>query len=275
MRRYVDYLPQLREWDKNVRELRSKVASNPDDWESMYNLVSILRSVDVRYSNGGSDKDEIFVVGKHLLKVLRNIIDKSNEGDENFEVQQVLCLAEDVIGSTEFMADKFLDSVKTYSTLINHGYCNNNILYHAMESRASANIVLGKYEDVVHDALYLIEHDKEHYFSHGIKSLVRILSVKDIDEDIVPRGWEFIISKVDELIPVWRDRLTSSTSVSSKRVASLHLNQLLRAKYHYYEKEKEYAKAFQFLVESNQFKTLQSSVSSKKNLEISRHEKGI
>ena len=93
------------------------------------------------------------------------------------------------------------------------------------------------------DALFLLENDSIYLFSSAVSVLVRVVNVK---EQYVPGGWDFIMSKVDELITIWEDVEKRSIADSEKLHALHHLQILCRATYYYLEEKKEYQGAFNF-----------------------------
>ena len=252
VRRYMN-LPELQETDKKLKEIRSRVASNPNDWMAIYELTMTLKSLGF---NGGTDHEEILLAGNRVLELAEMSLSSMVNDSASIQLQQVVCQMNLSLGIVEFLSDKFLDSIKSYSKVTDNGHCPNAFTYNAKESRASAYIVLGLHEEAVSDGLYLIENDDELYFSHAMKTLSRVLSIKGIRKEIVPGGWDFLVTKADELIPVWQEKLASATSPVSKKHAAQHLNQMYRVKFTYHEIMEDYSMAYHFLTESTKYKLI-------------------
>ena len=253
-RRYLD-APEmgLHVTQQKLADLRKKVASNPNDWISLAGLIEELRTLDKVVSAGGIDKEEIILCSKRFI----SLVSTSANAENNSQLKEFVCGISLGMGITEFMADKFMDSIDTYSKAIDSGFCNQLQIFNLMDSRITSYIVFGMYEEIVRDSFYIMDNDKEHFFtSNAVNALVRVLSLKDIGVKLVPGGWDILMKRVDEFIPTFLAKVSSTTDGALKQRTSLDLARMYRAKFSYYEKIKDYPTAYQYLEESIKHKGL-------------------
>ena len=110
-------------------------------------------------------------------------------------------------------------------------------------------ITLGMYDEAVKDAMYVLDHDDQWLFGSALSALVRIVGTKEGKKSIA-RGWEYIMEKVDELLPKVQQRLSSSKDPDRQL---RQMRDLYRTKYHYFEKMKNYKVAFEYLKKAQTF----------------------
>ena len=95
------------------------------------------------------------------------------------------CLLQYRVGLVKYTSNRFLDSVDSYSRVLELGFCEKAQEFNAIESRASSYLVLSQFDKAVDDALFLLENDSIYLFSSAVSVLVRVANVK---EQYVPCG---------------------------------------------------------------------------------------
>ena len=106
-------------------------------------------------------------------------------GNSMKEYQMMTCLLQYRVGLVKYTSNRFLDSVDSYSRVLELGFCEKAQEFNAIESRASSYLVLSQFDKAVDDALFLLENDSIYLFSSAVSVLVRVANVK---EQYVPCG---------------------------------------------------------------------------------------
>jgi len=164
-------------------------------------------------------------------------------------VDGLLCVVYTSLGKVLYMASMFEDAV---------GAMNQALIYKpndldALNQRASTYIILGKYKEAAEDYVSTLALDKSRIFADAFTGLAKVLTAK---EEVVPGGWNTLVSILNEHIPnvLLKWQQSSNTPELRSRTAD-HLKRMHLAMFQYYDvKVNDTDLAWMHLEKAQQFK---------------------
>ena len=158
------------------------------------------------------------------------------------------------LGKQYYMADMFEEAVKAYDAALKIDTTYIDALHH----RASALLVLGKYELAGMDFEKVLNIDNGMTVPEAITGMARILRATNSSE------WDFLINMIDKSLPSLEKKVLSITGGGSTEAQQIKVSiiEILKrmhwAKFSFYEsKQKLYKdKAWYHLSKGNQYKML-------------------
>jgi len=242
--------------DNKIEELRRKVRSDPEDVNLLARLSMALKARDVQFADGGTDTDENLLCMHRTVDLLRHKLENSSisENERNM-YQNMICQSYVSLGFVLFKSERYQDAASIFSEGLDLGFCEMPWQFNMMETRSSANIVLGNYEDAVKDQLFILENDDSYFFTDSINGLVRVLGTKS-GRALVPGGWKMLMSKVDDLLIKWNATFKEMKNSQGLQSTAKVLHRLHLSKFHYFEKQKDFETAFDQLQIAQEYKQL-------------------
>jgi tetratricopeptide (TPR) repeat protein len=253
----------------NIDRLRDE---HREDTENVYKAVALadaLRMYDIQYHDGGTFQEEAIETYRKIIQQSVNKREQmlSNEEETNRSLSGMVDVNEEIImeytarsidgflcalysalGKTYFMANMFEKAVESYSS------CLDLDAYYldAVSSRGSTRIILGLYEDAAQDFMTVIERDHKRRFQDVFTGLGRVLQAK---EDAVPGGWEPMIQKLDEMIPLLDSQYETMEHPEGKSAIATTLNRFYHVMFLYHDvKTKNIDAAWDSLWKSYEYK---------------------
>ena len=220
-------------------------------------LAELLRRKDITYHDGGSVRGEavqryqeaiqmllsrradMIAQGQSTTEIpdttLAEIIQTQYGGDEFFindykrkSVDGLLCYVYSSLGKVFFMANMLEDGVDAATKAL--GYKPHDL--DAMNGRGSSLFILGKYKEAAEDYTNVLKYDKNRIFAEAITGLSKVLVAK---EEVVPGGWDTLLSILEEHIPhVYEEWQSASYSPDLKRGYADQLKWMHLAMFQYF-----------------------------------------
>lgn len=135
-----------------------------------------MKARDVNFADGGTDTDEILLCMHRAVDLLNRELESSSRTEnERRQYQYGICQAYVGLGFVLFKSERYQNAANIYSKGLDLDFCDLPLRFNMMETRASANIILGKYEEAVRDQMYLLENDDTYFFTEAINGLIRVL----------------------------------------------------------------------------------------------------
>lgn len=232
----------------NIDRLRDEHREEPEDVYIAVALADALRMYDVQYSDGGTlqeeaigtyrkiiqqslnKREQMLSNGEETNRSLSGMMDVNEEIMSEYTARSIdgfLCALYSALGKTYFMANMFEKAVDSYSS------CLDLYPYYldAVSSRGSSRIILGLYEDAAQDFMTVVERDHKRRFLDVFTGLARVLQAK---EDAVPGGWEPMIQKLDEMIPLLESQYEAMEN-PGKGVIAKTLNRFYHVMFLYHD----------------------------------------
>ena len=125
------------------------------DGNALFKLAVELSIRDRAVSDGDSEVEGILLISERAINVMSHEIKTGNLMNE---YKMMTCLLQYRVGLVKYMSNRFLDSVDSYSRVLELGFCEKAQEFNAIESRASSYLVLSQYDKAVYDALFLLEN---------------------------------------------------------------------------------------------------------------------
>jgi tetratricopeptide (TPR) repeat protein len=143
-------------------------------------------------------------------------------------VDGLLCSLYTNKGKVYFLASMFEKAEEHYSKALEI----EPLYLDAVGARGSCRIILGKFPEAGQDLLTVIELDENRFFMDAFTGIARVLAAK---ESAVPQGWEPVITKVHELIPIFTSRYEALDDHSGKNMLGGALDRLHHVLYTYHD----------------------------------------
>jgi tetratricopeptide (TPR) repeat protein len=253
----------------NIDRLRDEHRQGPEDLYKGVALADALRMYDIQYHDGGTFQEEAIQTYRNIIqqsldkrqqmqsngeetnRALSGTVDVNEEIMMEYTARSIdgfLCALYSALGKTYFMANMFEKAVEAYSS------CLQLEPYYldAVSSRGSSRIILGSYEAAAKDFITVIERDHTRRFQDVFTGLARVLQAK---EDAVPGGWELMIQKLDEMIPLLESQYKTMEHPEGKSVIANTLNRFYHVMFWYHDvKTKDIDAAWDSLWKSYEYK---------------------
>jgi tetratricopeptide (TPR) repeat protein len=219
--------------DQNINQLRSDYRSDVNNMHKALNLADALRHRDLIKHDGGSLQKEAIKTYKKAIKLIikeRNRVLSSggdirlskhgrfeNTAEEMFfsnedkSIQILLVSTYCSLGKQYFMANMFEKAVGAYDAALKleEGYID------ALNSRASASLILGKYHEAGSDYEKVLSLDQGNLLTEVFTGLTKVLIAK---EEAVSSGWDTMIGLLNELIPSQEKMISNLQGDSSDEI---------------------------------------------------------
>ena len=258
--------PERVRLNAKIDELRRDYQRDPTNIFKAIDIADALRIYDLQYHEGGTHEKEALEMYQKIVTMAeqrrQDMIDSGKPTDltesmdasitsVNDEISLdytsksadgLLCAVLTAQGKVYYMANMFEKAVESYSRCIEV----SRYYLDALSSRASALIILGRYEDAATDFMDVIQHDKRRMFFDAFTGLARVLAAK---EDATEEGWDGIIPLIEELIPQLQTKLDMFPQ--GKQTIAGALNRLNHVMFTYHDvKTKDYPIAWNYLTEA-------------------------
>jgi tetratricopeptide (TPR) repeat protein len=247
-----------------IQSFRKEHQRNPNDIYVAIALADTMRLYDMQFHEGGTYEQEAIRLYNEIIDMaftLRKNAISAGKATDDCNAQDIQSVPDEVTldylsksidglicsvytsqGKAYFMANMFERAVEAYDGCL-RGDIQQPYYLDALNSRASSLIVLGQYEEAGRDYLTVIQHDTKRLFIDSFTGMERILEAK---EDVVPGGWDSVLSTVENLIESLEFQL--KVEAQSKRTIAESLNRLYHFLFTYHDKKtKNYSVAFQHL----------------------------
>ena len=256
---------------EQIQSTKRQYQQNPNDIYVAIALADMMRMYDIQFHEGGTYEQEAMQLFHEIIDTARSRRDAMIAAGETTSVCAVpgitsvsdevaidypsksmdglLCAVYTSLGKLYFMANMFERAVEAYDMCLG-GTIQQPYYLDALNSRASSLLVLGKLKEASRDYLIVIQHDKNRLFIDAFTGMERVLDAKD---DVVPGGWDTVLSTVESLIPNFEFQL--NVEAQNKRGLADALNRLHHFLFTYHDKKtKNYTLAYQHLREGYEHK---------------------
>lgn len=261
--------PTRKKFLGNIERLKGEHEEDPENVFTAIALADALRMYDVQYHDGGTvqefaidtyrkiiqqsvtKRDQMISDGEETNRSLSGMVDVNEEIVMEYTARSIdgfLCALYSGLGKTYFMANMFEKAVESYSS------CLDLAPYYldCVSSRGSARIILGLYDEAAKDFMTVIERDHKRRFQDVFTGLARVLQAK---EDAVPGGWEPMIQKLDDMIPMLDSQYEMMDHPEGKSSIANTLNRFYHVKFLYHDgKTKNIDAAWDSLWKSYEYK---------------------
>ena len=250
-----------------VDNFRRAYQAHPNDIFKGIELADALRLYDVQFHDGGTMQEEAISTYETVIQqVWEQREEKLNAGESVSTVQEdineeivleyqsrsydgILCALYCGLGKTFFMANMFEKAVESYTKCLDD---IDGSYLDAISSRGSSLIILGKYEEAARDFLVVLEKDTRRRFQDIFTGLSRILQAK---EEAVPGGWDPVLVKLNEMIPLLEMQYESMENPQAKNMIASSLNRFYHCMFLYHDsKTKDVDAAWENLTKSYKHK---------------------
>lgn len=254
------------QFQNQIRSLEMHYQQNPNDIYAAIALADAMRMYDIKFHEGGTYEQRAIQLFNEIIDMAvsrrNDMISKGQVTDVSTapgiqsvsdevaidypskSIDGLLCGVYTSLGKLYFMANMFERAVESYDKCL-RGTIQQPYYLDALNSRASSLLVLGKLEEASQDYLVVIQHDAHRLFIDAFTGMERVLEAK---EDVVPGGWDTVLSTVESLIPNFEFQL--NVEAQAKRGIADALNRLHHFLFTYHDKKtKNYALAFKHLSE--------------------------
>lgn len=270
--------PMRSKFHQKISALRDDYQQHPNDVYRAIGVADAMRFYDMQFHEGGTYELEALELYDKIIKMVlakrqaaiaagepTNQSLSSSSDDEiktvNDEVildyplksiDGLLCAIYTAQGKLYFMANMFERAVESYDQCLQDDI--EPYYLDALNARASALIVLGKYDEAGRDFLQVINRNNHHHRSMFIDCFTGIARILEAKEDAVPGGWNSVIGIIqDDLIPTFETEIKVQTQ--AKNILADSLNRLHHVLFTYHDvKTKDYAEAFRHLTEGYKYK---------------------
>ncbi len=256
---------------EQIQSTKRQYQQNPNDIYVAITLADTMRMYDMQFHEGGTYEQEAIQLFHEIIDTARSRRDAMIAAGQTTDVCAVpgitsvsdevaidypsksmdglLCAVYTSLGKMYFMANMFERAVEAYDMCLG-GTIQQPYYLDALNSRASSLLVLGKLKEASRDYLIVIQHDTHRLFIDAFTGMERVLEAKD---DVVPGGWDTVLSTVESLIPNFEFQL--NVEAQNKRGLADALNRLHHFLFTYHDKKtKNYALAYQHLREGYEHK---------------------
>lgn len=261
-----------------IEKKREMFLNDPDSLDNALGLADALRLYELQYHQGGLFEKEAIdtyeVVVEMAEKSRRLLLEKGETtgptggavmgvhtvNDEvtldykHKSADGLLCSVLSSQGKVYYMANMFEKAVESYTRCLDIApdYLD------CVNSRGSALIILGDYEQSTSDFVRVIDSDARLLFTDAFTGLARVLSAK---EDAAPPGtWTKVADTLDKLIRQLEGKLAEEKAAgkdSSQQVLVSTLNRFHHVMFTYHDsKTKETELAWKHLDDSYRYKML-------------------
>ena len=261
--------PQRQRAQTAIAEFQKLYEKDKTDVFNAIQYAEAMRLWQQTYFDGGSYDKKAIEVYRELIQIIQHLRTQSQQRNIPTDVSQsglqdvakevrlpfeeksldgLLCAVYTSLGKLYFVANMFEASEEAYNGCV-------DIEPHyldAVHARGSTRIVLNKYAEAAQDFSTAIVRDEDHLFSDAFSGLVRVL---EADEASVPFGWEFVVGRLNALIPQFESTIEEQTDARAINALSNPLRRFHHAMFVYHErKTKDYNAAWDHLTKAHHFK---------------------